>query len=127
MIMSTCLRIPSIIESFLLISTRTEDYVDPYGKLFVHHTDLVALSDNTFHQEVQGSDIWLIEFYAPWCGHCKSLKPDWEQLASNVKGRVKIGAVDCTANDATCQVRIMEKNLNANHIPRILSLLQCWI
>ena len=66
--------------------------------------DVVALSDANFHQEVQGSDLWLVEFFAPWCGHCKSLKSDWEQLASNVKGRVKIGAVDCTANDATCQV-----------------------
>lgn len=65
--------------------------------------DVVSLTDSNFHQEVQGGDVWLIEFYAPWCGHCKNLKPDWEQLATNVKGRAKIGAVDCDANGATCQ------------------------
>ena len=46
----------------------------------------------------------MIEFYAPWCGHCKNLKSDWEELATGVKGKAKIGAVDCTANQATCQV-----------------------
>lgn len=46
----------------------------------------------------------MIEFYAPWCGHCKNLKSDWEELASNVRGKAKIGAVDCTVQTATCQV-----------------------
>ena len=66
---------------------------------------MVALTDSTFHAEVTSSDdLWLVEFYAPWCGHCKNLKPEYEQLATQVKGKVKIGAVDCTANQATCQV-----------------------
>lgn len=36
------------------------------------------------------------------CGHCKSLKPAWIEAASELNGRVKVGAVDCTAHQATC-------------------------
>lgn len=65
---------------------------------------VVSLTDSNFHSEVQGEDLWMVEFYAPWCGHCKNLKSDWEQLAAEVAGKAKIGAVDCTAHQSTCQV-----------------------
>lgn len=65
---------------------------------------VITLTDSTFHSQVHGEELWMVEFYAPWCGHCKNLKPDWEQLASEVAGKVKIGAVDCTVQEATCQV-----------------------
>lgn len=45
-----------------------------------------------------------IKFYAPWCGHCKALAPDWERLekeyaASDV---VTVASVDCTTQEDLC-------------------------
>lgn len=43
----------------------------------------------------------LIEFYAPWCGHCKKLAPIFEQLAADLKdvSGLVIAKMDATANE----------------------------
>jgi len=44
-----------------------------------------------------------IEFYAPWCGHCKKLTPTWNKLAADFKkagSNVVFAKMDATANDA---------------------------
>jgi protein disulfide-isomerase A6 len=43
----------------------------------------------------------MVEFYAPWCGHCKRLQPEWEAAARDVTS-VKWAKVDCTQNQSTC-------------------------
>lgn len=65
--------------------------------------DVVELTDDNFDKLVLGSDdVWMVEFFAPWCGHCKNLEPEWAAAASTVKdqtkGRVKLGAVDATVH-----------------------------
>ncbi|KAF9900217.1 hypothetical protein EC991_007768 [Linnemannia zychae] len=45
---------------------------------------------------------WLIEYYAPWCGHCQALAPVWDELAEHLKDKVNVAKVDCTVNQEIC-------------------------
>ena len=60
---------------------------------------MVKLTKDNFKKLVIDSDdLWLVEFFAPWCGHCKNLAPAWEEAAGKLKGVVRVGAVDMTTD-----------------------------
>lgn len=66
--------------------------------------DVYVLGSENFDKLVLGSkDIWYVEFYAPWCGHCKKLEPEWNEAATKMKGQVKFGKVDATVEGALAQ------------------------
>jgi len=57
-------------------------------------SDVIVLTAKTFDTQLDAGGDWFIEFYAPWCGHCKNLVPIWEELASTTKD-FKVAKVNC--------------------------------
>ncbi|KAI7744121.1 hypothetical protein M8C21_030371 [Ambrosia artemisiifolia] len=56
----------------------------------------VELNSRNFDElVVKSKDLWMVEFFAPWCGHCKKLAPEWKKAAKNLQGKVKLGHVNC--------------------------------
>ncbi|XP_053537642.1 protein disulfide isomerase family A, member 7 isoform X2 [Ictalurus punctatus] len=64
--------------------------------------DVLELEDADFERRVAEHETLLVEFFAPWCGHCKRLAPEYEAAATRLKGTVPLAKVDCTANSETC-------------------------
>lgn len=62
------------------------------------------LSYNAFVSSVlSSSEPWVVDFYAPWCGHCQVFAPEFERVAQTLEGRVKSGKVNCDVNQRLCQ------------------------
>ncbi|XP_062230809.1 protein disulfide isomerase-like 2-1 [Phragmites australis] len=66
--------------------------------------EVVALTESTFEKEVGQDRGALVEFYAPWCGHCKKLAPEYEKLGASFKKAksVLIAKVDCDEHKSLC-------------------------
>ncbi|XP_068197765.1 protein disulfide-isomerase tmx3a-like isoform X2 [Antennarius striatus] len=57
--------------------------------------------DDSFKETRQPDDIWLIQFYAPWCVMCKQLDPVWHQIGSELRSLgspVNVGQSDATVS-----------------------------
>jgi len=64
-------------------------------------SEAISLNSATFDAETAGKTVF-IKFQAPWWGHCKKMKPDWDKLMKefDTHASILVGDVDCTADDS---------------------------
>lgn len=65
---------------------------------------VVQGSKGNFNELIGSSEPVLVEFFAPWCGHCKKLAPEFETAAASLKEQnIKLASVDCTIEKEICE------------------------
>jgi len=70
---------------------------------------VVALEDATFDAHIAEHKYVLAEFFAPWCGHCKSLAPEYEKAAQHFAKETVEGGLSIVSVDATVQKELAER------------------
>uniref|UniRef100_A0AAR2K861 DnaJ homolog subfamily C member 10 n=1 Tax=Pygocentrus nattereri TaxID=42514 RepID=A0AAR2K861_PYGNA len=67
---------------------------------------VVTLTPDSFQQLVKRrkqAETWMVDFYAPWCGPCQALLPEWRRMARMLSGMINVGTVDCQKYHSFCQ------------------------
>lgn len=66
----------------------------------LRESTVVDLSYGAVEQELEKGPMF-IKFFAPWCGHCKKLAPEWHKLSAQAKDFL-VARVNCDDQKALC-------------------------
>lgn len=70
---------------------------DAHKEPEVDEKDVVVLKERNFTDVIENNRFVMVEFYAPWCGHCQALAPEYAAAATELKGEnVVLAKVDAT-------------------------------
>uniref|UniRef100_A0A8D3AWI3 Protein disulfide-isomerase A3 n=1 Tax=Scophthalmus maximus TaxID=52904 RepID=A0A8D3AWI3_SCOMX len=64
--------------------------------------DVLELGDADFDYLATEHETMLVTFYAPWCGHCKKLSPEFDKAARRLKGSVQLAKVTSSPSSSSC-------------------------
>ncbi|CAI9759218.1 unnamed protein product [Fraxinus pennsylvanica] len=75
-----------------------------YDAPVVDETHVVLLKESNFSEFIEKNKFVMVEFYAPWCGHCQALAPEYASAAAELKEEeVALAKVDATEETELAQ------------------------
>lgn len=82
------------------------------------HPPVLILTPNSFDDLIghkPTDEMWMVDFYAPWCGPCQQLAPEWRKLAKMLTNnkKIKVAQMDCQKYREMCHRQ------NVNSYPTI--------
>ena len=69
----------------------------------VSASDVVVATDSNIDEVIASHDFVILKFFAPWCGHCKKLAPEYEAAATQLKGIAVLAELDATESKKTAE------------------------
>jgi len=88
----------------------SQEAYEKYGKanqdnFYQGHKHITPLTETLWERRVgTGDEVWLVEFYAPWCSACQNLLPTYKAIADDLAddASIEVGAVNCVTQPTIC-------------------------
>ncbi|CAD6503553.1 BgTH12-03214 [Blumeria graminis f. sp. triticale] len=82
--------------SILAVTTTVLLALPANADLYPKSSAVLSIDSKIYENHISKSNhTTILEFYAPWCGHCKNLQPAYEKAAERLKGLANVAAVNC--------------------------------